>query len=47
MVAVLSNWVDPDDAPEWTHEMFDRAEIRIGDKVIQGGRALRVGSARS
>ena len=33
-----SNWVDPDDAPEWTQEMFDRAEIRIGDKVIRRGR---------
>ena len=33
-----SNWVDPDDAPEWTQDMFDRAEIRIGDKVIRRGR---------
>jgi uncharacterized protein (DUF4415 family) len=33
-----SNWVDPDDAPEWTDEMFERAEIRIGDKVIRRGR---------
>ena len=33
-----SNWVDPDDAPEWTRDMFDRAEIRIGDKVIRRGR---------
>ena len=33
-----SNWVDPDDAPEWTDVMFDRAEIRIGDKVIRRGR---------
>jgi uncharacterized protein (DUF4415 family) len=33
-----SNWIDPDDAPEWTDEMFDRAEIRIGDKVIRRGR---------
>lgn len=32
------DWVDPDDAPEWTDEMFDRAEIRIGDKVIRRGR---------
>ena len=30
-----SNWVDPDDAPEWTDEMFDAAEIRIGNKVIR------------
>ena len=33
-----SSWVDPDDAPEWTQDMFDRAEIRIGDKVIRRGR---------
>jgi uncharacterized protein (DUF4415 family) len=33
-----SNWVDPDDVPEWTDEMFERAEIRIGDKVIRRGR---------
>ena len=31
-------WVDPDDAPEWTDEMFDRAEIRIGESVIRRGR---------
>lgn len=33
-----SSWVDPDDAPEWTDEMFDRAELRIGDKIIRRGR---------
>ena len=33
-----SSWVDPDDAPEWTDEMFDRAEIRIGDRIIRRGR---------
>ena len=33
-----SSWVDPDDAPEWTDEMFDRAELRIGDTVIRRGR---------
>ena len=30
-----SSWVDPDDAPEWTDEMFDAAEIRIGRKVVR------------
>lgn len=30
-----STWVDPDDAPEWTEEMFARAEIRHGDQVIR------------
>ena len=29
---------DPDDGPEWTDEMLDRAEIRDGDKVIRPGR---------
>lgn len=30
-----SVWIDPDDAPEWTEEQFDRAELRIGDRVIR------------
>jgi hypothetical protein len=34
-----SPWVDPDDAPEWTEEMLDRAEVRDGDKVIRPGRS--------
>lgn len=29
------DWIDPDDAPEWTAEHFDRAEFSIGDKVIR------------
>lgn len=29
------DWVDPDDAPEWTDEMFDIAEISIGGNVIR------------
>ena len=33
-----SNWVDPDDAPEMDDDWFERAEIRIGDKVIRRGR---------
>jgi uncharacterized protein (DUF4415 family) len=28
-------WVDPDDAPEWTDDQWDRAEISIGGKVIR------------
>jgi uncharacterized protein (DUF4415 family) len=28
-------WVDPDDAPEWTHEQFERAEIAIGGNVLR------------
>ena len=33
-----SSWVDPDDAREWTQDQWDRAEIRIGDKVVRRGR---------
>ena len=33
-----SSWVDPDDAPELDDEWFERAEIRIGDKVVRPGR---------
>lgn len=29
------DWVDPDDAPEWTDEMFDRAQISVGGVVIR------------
>jgi uncharacterized protein (DUF4415 family) len=32
------DWIDPDDAPEITDEMLDRAEIRHGDVVIRVGR---------
>lgn len=32
---IESNWVDPDDAPEWTQDQFDRAEIRFGDTIIR------------
>src|SRR5438477_13066519 len=28
-------WVDPDDAPEWTKEQFERAEVAVGAKVVQ------------
>lgn len=31
------NWVDPDDAPEWTEEMFAEAEVRVGEQVIRPG----------
>lgn len=33
-----SKWIDPDDAPELDDDWFDRAEIRIGDRVIRRGR---------
>lgn len=28
-------WIDPDDAPEWSDEVFDRAQISVGGKVIR------------
>jgi uncharacterized protein (DUF4415 family) len=28
-------WVDPDDAPEWTEEQFERAEIAVGGTVAR------------
>ena len=30
-----NGWVDPDDAPEWTQEMFERAEMRVGGKLVR------------
>jgi len=27
-------WVDPDDAPEWSKQQFDRAEVAVGGRVI-------------
>jgi uncharacterized protein (DUF4415 family) len=33
-----STWVDPDDAPEWTDEMFERADLYHGDKLVRRGR---------
>ena len=29
------NWIDPDDAPEWPDEVWERAEFAIGDEVIR------------
>jgi uncharacterized protein (DUF4415 family) len=34
----IAVWKDPDDAPELTDALFDRAEIRHGDKIIRRGR---------
>ena len=28
-------WVDPDDAPEWTQDVFDRAARWEGDKLVR------------
>lgn len=29
------NWNDPDAAPEWQDEVFDRAELAVGGKVVR------------
>ena len=34
----VSEWVDPDDAPEWTDQMFDRADLYHGEVLIRRGR---------
>lgn len=36
--AINQGWVDPDDAPELTDEWFDKADFKIGRKVIRRGR---------
>jgi uncharacterized protein (DUF4415 family) len=28
-------WADPDDAPEWSDAVFDRAEIKDGDRLVR------------
>ena len=28
-------WIDPDDAPKWTSDVFDRAEVRDGDRLVK------------
>lgn len=31
----MSNWIDPDDAPELTEELVEVSELRVGGKVIR------------
>lgn len=31
----MSDWIDPDDAPELTEEVARHAEIRIGGKLVR------------
>ncbi len=31
-------WIDPVDPPEWTDEMFDRADLYVGETLIRQGR---------
>jgi uncharacterized protein (DUF4415 family) len=41
---ISTGWVDPDDAPELTDEWFDKADIKIGDRIVRRGRPA--GSAK-
>jgi len=33
-----TEWIDPDDAPEWTDEMFNRADLHENGVLIRRGR---------
>jgi uncharacterized protein (DUF4415 family) len=35
---VKAKWIDPDDAPELTDDLLDRAELRDGDRIVRRGR---------
>jgi uncharacterized protein (DUF4415 family) len=37
-------WRDPDDAPEWTAETFEAADLYEGGKLIRRGRPVGSGS---
>lgn len=41
-----SAWVDPDDAPEWSDEMFDRAELAENGKVLRAATGTVRGRGR-
>ena len=47
--SIKSTWIDPDDAPEWTAETFERAAIHHGDTVIRpaSGTLTRRGRPKS
>ncbi|MCL1960366.1 MAG: BrnA antitoxin family protein [Desulfovibrionaceae bacterium] len=36
--ATLTEWIDPDDAPELTDEFFEQADLYIGERLIRRGR---------
>jgi uncharacterized protein (DUF4415 family) len=33
--SIKSTWIDPDEAPEWTVETFDRAAVHQGETLIR------------
>ncbi|GGL48260.1 BrnA antitoxin family protein [Caulobacter rhizosphaerae] len=32
---ITPKWIDPDDAPKLTREVFERSEVRDGERVIR------------
>src|SRR5262249_26258193 len=36
--SISKGWVDPDDAPEFTDDYFERADVYLGDELIRRGR---------
>ncbi|WP_297513247.1 BrnA antitoxin family protein [uncultured Caulobacter sp.] len=44
-----NSWIDPDDAPEWTDDQFERAQFSIGGKIIRpaNGTLTRPGRPKS
>jgi len=44
--AGLPDWTDPDDAPELTAEMLDKAEVFQGDTFVPRGRGRPRSDAR-
>ena len=34
-VSIKSTWIDPDEAPEWTAETFDRAAVYQGETLVR------------
>jgi hypothetical protein len=36
--SISKGWVDPDAAPELTHEYFERADVYLGNKLVRRGR---------
>lgn len=37
-VGTRKKWVDPDDAPELTEAWFDKADLRVGNRIVRRGR---------
>lgn len=41
------SWIDPDDAPEITDEMLDRADIHHGGRILRRGRPCLGAAAKT